>query len=290
MKFSPLTSLRSTLTLLFHMKFSIKNLIFLAVTAATLAACVPNKKVAYLQYKNEYDEPETIVKDSLLRSYETGESGYKLQAGDLLDIKISTMTPLEFNPFKDADANLIPGINSTTSGAYGQKIGYYIESDGLVNLPILGKIRLQGYGISQAEDTIESYVRKYLEKPVVKIRFLNFKFSVLGEVKEEKTLISDDNYLTMLQAVALAGGPSEFGDMSRVKVLRRFGNQTSVFYINLLDEKYLSSPFYYVQPNDVIAVSPLKQRSYLKYVSPNLAIFTATTSLLISILTLFTVF
>jgi polysaccharide export outer membrane protein len=90
----------------------------------------------------------------------------------------------------------------------------------------------------------------------------------------------------MLQAVAMAGGPSEFGDMSRVKVIRNQGAETYVLYVNLLSEEFLSSPFYYVQPGDVIVVAPLRQRSYLKYAGPNLGILTGSVSLLIALISL----
>jgi polysaccharide biosynthesis/export protein len=118
----------------------------------------------------------------------------------------------------------------------------------------------------------------------VKVRLQNFKFSVLGEVKQEGTLISGDNSPSFLQALAMAGGPSEFGDISRVKVLRNFGSETFIFYVNLLNEDYLTTPFYFVQPDDVMIVTPVKQRAYLKYASTNLAILTATMSLILSVI------
>jgi polysaccharide export outer membrane protein len=266
--------------------------LFVLFLLLSMASCVPNKKVAYLQYKSEYAEPENIVMDSLIRMYKTEKYSYKLQRGDLIDIKISTMTPIIYNPFADADRSLIPGqqiTQATDPERQAQITGYYVEGDGFVNLPIVGKIRLEGSSLVQAEDSIEVYVKKYLEKPVVRIKLQNFRFSIMGEVEREATLTSGDSYLTLLQAIALAGGPSEFGDMSRVKVLRRMGDETYVFYANLLDEEYLSSPFYFIQPNDVIVLMALKQRSYLKYLSPNLGLITATTSLLISILTLITI-
>lgn len=79
------------------------------LSAALLAGCISNRKVAYLQYGNELNQPAEIVKDSLIRKYETGELVYRLREGDLLDVKISTQTPLIYNPFADADRNLIPG-------------------------------------------------------------------------------------------------------------------------------------------------------------------------------------
>jgi len=259
----------------------------LVLLLALMASCVPNKKVAYLQYGDEYKNPESIVLDTLIRKYETGTYAYKLQPNDLLDIKISTMTQSVYNPFKDADQSLVAGSIYTQSAGTSsgiQNTGYYIEQDGFVKLPILGKISMSGLTISQAEDTLEVYVKKYLEKPVVKVRLQNFKFSVLGEVKQEGTLISGDNSPSFLQALAMAGGPSEFGDISRVKVLRNFGSETFIFYVNLLNEDYLTTPFYFVQPDDVIIVTPVKQRAYLKYASTNLAILTATMSLILSVI------
>jgi polysaccharide export outer membrane protein len=252
-----------------------------------LAACVPNKKVAYLQYKDEYKKPESIVFDTLVRKYETGDFAYRLQPNDLLDIKIATPAPLLYNPFNDADKGLIAGQNyGQSAGTTGsvQNTGYYVEQDGVINLPLVGKIMFAGYTISQAEDSLEFYVRKYLEKPVVKIRLQNFKFSVLGEVEQEGTLLSSDNSLTLIQALALAGGPSEFGDISRVKVLRNYGPETFVFYVNLQNEEYMTTPFYFVQPDDVIVVTPVNQRAYLKYASVNIGMWTAIVSLIISVI------
>lgn len=243
------------------------------LSAALLAGCISNRKVAYLQYGNELNQPAEIVKDSLIRKYETGELVYRLREGDLLDVKISTQTPLIYNPFADADRNLIPGqgnIQTYDIMRVVQPTGYYIEADGSINLPVVGKIPVEGYSISQAEDTLEAHVKKYLEKPVVRIKLQNFKFTVLGEVNSDATLTSGDNYLTLLQAIGMAGGVSEFGDLSRVKVLRHYGGETFIFYVNLLSEEFLSSPFYFVQPGDVIIVTPLKPRAWLKYASPNL--------------------
>jgi polysaccharide export outer membrane protein len=119
------------------------------------------------------------------------------------------------------------------------------------------------------------------------MKLQNFKFTVLGEVKGDATISSGDKNLTLLQAVGMAGGASEFADLSRVKVLRHSGQETFVFYVSLLNEEFLSSPFYFVQPGDVIVVTPLKERSYLKYLSPNLSVLTSSVSLLIGIVTLF---
>lgn len=264
---------------------SLRKMLIIFAATAMLAACVPNRKIARLQYKNEYSEPETIAKDSLVRKYNTGEFSYLLRPSDLLDIKIATTTPSPFNPLNDADRTIIPGGGQ--AGNQSQSMGYYIDPVGSIELPVIGKLQLAGLTINQAEDSLAARAGNYLDKPVVRIKLLNFRFSVIGEVDKEATLLAGDNYLTILQALSMAGGPSEFGDLSRIKVIRHFGGETYIFYVNLLTEEFLSSPFYFVQPDDVIVVTPLKQRSYLKYMSPNLSIFTASVSLLVAMLTLF---
>jgi polysaccharide export outer membrane protein len=113
--------------------------------------------------------------------------------------------------------------------------------------------------------------------------------SVLGEVKNESTIQANDNTLTLLQALASAGGADEFGDLSKIKIIRQSGDKTFVFYANLLTEDYLKSPYFYLEPNDVVVVPPLKQRSFLKYMSPNISLLATTVSLVISILALLSI-
>lgn len=271
------------------MKFSqIFKLIATVLFVLVFVSCVPNKKITLLQHTA--NEPDDLKPNELkARKYETGTTEYLLNPNDLLDIKISTMTPTAFNPFNDADRTLVPGVVYGQSGNLVQSQGYYIDPAGYLELPILGKIPVAGLTINQAEDSIAVVVSKYLEKPVVRLKLLNFRFSVIGEVKNESTQLSGDNNLPLLQALAMAGGASEFGDLSKIKIVRHSGENTYVFYVNLLTEDYLSSPFFYVQPNDVIVVPPLKQRSFLKYMSPNISLLATTVSLVVSVLTLLSI-
>jgi len=267
--------------------FNTRNLLMILLASGILFSCVANRKITLLQGPDHAEDPTVSANKSYVRTYETVSSHYLLQSDDLLDIKISTMTPEEFNPFHDADRTLIPGAGYGQSGMYIQPQGYNIDPDGFLELPILGRIHVEGLTINQAEDSISVVVQKYLERPVVRIKLVNFRFSLLGEVEQEGTLNAGDNNLTLLQALAMAGGATEFGDLSRVKVIRHTDNHTNVFYVNLLTEEYLKSPFYYIQPNDIILIPPLKQRPYLRYISPNLSIFATAVSLLVAVFTLF---
>lgn len=265
------------------------TIIFVFFLSVFLFSCISNKKITYLQFEDEYRDLAITGKDTLVRTYQPVDFDYRFKTNDLLDIKISTATPSIYNPFNDADRTLVPGqmLNNYSTGQSVKTQGYYINSAGYLELPIIGNISIAGLTIKQAEDTISMNVAKYLEDPVVRIKMLNFRFSVIGEVTREGTLLSDDNYLTLIQALSLAGGVTEYGDLSRVKLIRHNEEEVTVFYINLLNEEFFTSSLYFVQPGDVIVVSPLRQKAYLKYVSPNLNIFATSFSLLVAILALF---
>jgi len=262
------------------------GIIITCTTLAVLASCVPNKKVALLQNKNEYKNPGRDGESAHVRTYTAPTVSYLLQPNDLLDIKISTMTPAAFNPFNDADRTLVPGMVYGQSGTLVQSQGYYVDPEGYIEVPIIGSLKVADLTIVQAEDSLAALVKKYLDKPVVRVKLLNFRFSVIGEVENESTLLAGDNNLTLIQALAMAGGASEFGDLSRVKLIRTAGQKTYVYYVNLLSEEFLTSNPCYVQPNDVIVIMPLKQRAYLKYLSPNVSLLATSVSLLIGIVTL----
>jgi len=255
-------------------------------------SCVSNRQITFLQYEDELVSPEKILSDSIIRRYETGELRYKLQPDDILSIRIASTTPDEYNPFSLADPYLASGGmqgNISSQGAVGI-MGYRVDPFGYLTLPILGKVEASGYSIEELEDIIDSLASYQLETPVSKINLLNFKYTVLGEVMGEGVQVSEENYMTMLQALASAGGPDEFGDLEHVKVIRKVGNETYVFYVNLLDESFLTSDFYYVFPNDIIIVPPLKSRIYFKYITSNIAIVSSVMSFAASVVALLVVF
>lgn len=263
-------------------------LVLIIAIGVLFSGCVSNRQIAYLQYEDEQGKPAGIVTDSIIRVYETGELRYRLQPNDVLNIKIASMTPEEYNPFSLADRYLSSGgVGGGVGQSSATNIGYRIDPFGYLNLPVIGQVKAAGYTLDGLEDILDSLAADQLEDPATKISLMNFRFSVMGEVNSEGLLQSDDNSLTMMQALALAGGVDEFGDLSRVKVVRRIGDENFVFYVNLLDESFLASEFYFVYPNDMILIPPLKPRTYLNYVAPNLSIIASTLSLAASIFALF---
>ncbi len=147
-----------------------------------------------------------------------------------------------------------------------------------IEYPVLGKIRVAGLTLFQAQDSLRAVASKYVADVIVRVRMLNFRFTVLGEVNGEQTVISTNTRLTMSEAIGLAGGLGELADRSLVKVVRQKGDSTEIYYINLLQEEFIESQHYYVQQNDVIIVPPLRQRTFRRYWVANIGIITATIS------------
>ena len=156
--------------------------------------------------------------------------------------------------------------------------GIMVDTEGDVKYPVLGKIKLAGLTLFEAEDTLQSIALQYLPDVTVRVRMLNFRFTVLGEVNVEQVVTALNPRLTMSEAIGMAGGFGELADRSHVKVIRQKGTSTEIFYIDLLKEDFLESQNYYVQQNDVIIVPPLKQRPFRRYFTTNLAVISSALS------------
>jgi len=255
-----------------------------------LSSCVPNRKLVYLQ-KDDLKHRDEIPKDSVLRTHQLKIREYTIQPLDLLSINFETLSD-ETDAF-DFLSKLTPQTRSSSGGGSGgggggnsAQNGILVDGDGYIEFAVLGRIKMAGLTLFAARDTLQSISGKYLPDVVVRVRLLNFRYTLLGEVNGEKTVTSSNTRLTLMEAIGLGGGLGELADRSHIKVVRQVENRTDVYYVNLLKEDFIESQYYYVQQNDVIIVPPLKQRTFRKYFLPNLAVVTALISFTALIITL----
>jgi polysaccharide export outer membrane protein len=263
-----------------------RSLFFVGVILLLLGACVPARKLVYLQEDDELKHRKDIARDTTLRTRELDIIEYRIQPLDLLNINFETLGD-ESDRF-DFLAKISPQMRGG-GGAGGAAAlnGVLVDKEGNVEYAVLGKIHVGGLTLFQAQDSIRAVASQYIADVVVRVRMLNFRFTVLGEVNGEQTTVSSNTRITMMEAIGLTGGFGELADRSFVKVVRQKGEIVEIFYLDLLKEEFIESDRFFVQQNDIIIVSPLKQRTFRRYWISNLGIITATISFAALMISLF---
>jgi polysaccharide export outer membrane protein len=254
-------------------------LLFLAALLG-LSSCVTNKKVLYLQKEGDLKK-RTNPPDSAVRDYDLVDFKYKIQANDVLYVRFQSLTAKEFD-FMGLQNQPNVGAAGTAGSLLG---GELVDENGEVVFPVLGKVKVRGLTVFEAQDTIQKLADLYLDSPIVKVRLMNYRFTILGEVNREGSITFPNNRVSLMEAIGLAGGLLDLADRSNIKLIRQTGSKTEVHYINILKEDFLTSPYYYVYQNDVIVVPPLRQRPYRLYFSQNLSLLISSLSLLLIVLT-----
>ena len=242
------------------------------IIAGVISSCVSNKKIVYLQKGNELKEE--VEYDTVVRTYNLANYEYRIQPEDILSIRFESLTLEEFNIFANQESQNINQNNLLIGG-------HLVDKNGNIRFPEIGEVEVAGLTIHEIENKLVKIASSYLEEPSVKVRLLNLRISVLGEVAREGLISSLNNRITLLEALALAGGVGDLADRSKVKVIRQNDGNSEVLYVNLLDENLMNSTVFFIHPNDIIIVPPLKQRPFRKYFGQNLSIFLSTVSIIL---------
>lgn len=188
------------------------------------------------------------------------ESDDVIHQNDILSISISSLNP-EASAIFNTTNNFV--ISSTTaSGNSAQAAGYLVNKDGFIELPILGNIKAAGITKKQLKDNITKTIleKKLLINPIVNIRYLNFEVTVLGEVNRPTVITVPSEKISLLKALGLAGDLTIYGRRDNVLLIRETDGKRKTRHINLNSSNFFNSPYYYLQPNDVVYVEPNKAK------------------------------
>lgn len=250
----------------------------MVVSVLVFGSCVTNKKFQLMQ-KNDVNK-QNMPSDSVFRKYSIEPFDYKIQTNDILSVRFESLTPKEYDFLSK---NLDPAANNPLIGG-ALLLGDLVDENGEMPFPVVGKVKVIGMTIYEAQEYLQKIANQYLESPIVKVRLLNYRITFLGEVNREGSITLNNNRVTMLEAIGLAGGLTDLADKTSVKLIRQKGNNTEVVYLNVLDENFIQSPYYYVYQNDILIVPALRQRPFRKYFGQNISLIISSLSLLLIVL------
>jgi polysaccharide export outer membrane protein len=225
-------------------------LLFTSVICLLLcASCTTSSKVAYFQ-----NAQDTTYKQTL------GSIEAPLQKNDFISIAISSANAAASEIF-----NPIAGANERTANGAAknaQYIGYLINSEGNIEIPVLGKITAAGQTKTQLKNTITKTIldKKLLIDPIVDIRFLNFEVTILGEVASPTVISVPSEKISLIKALGMAGDLTIYGKRENVLLIREEDGIRKTRHINLNSSDFLNSEYYYLKPNDVVAISGRSQQ------------------------------
>lgn len=199
----------------------------------------------------------TGQKDTLV--FPNPEISYKLQSGDILNIKVSSIDPQSVAIFnKTVGSQSTNQMNET--GIYLN--GYILNDSGNISLPLIGNLKVSDLTVQEAKAVVEKGIEPYFKYASIDIKLVGFRVTVLGEVNRQGTFYVYNTSSNILQALGDAGGITEVGNPRRVKVIRKKNNNLKMVYVDLTSEKMFSSEFYYLQPNDLIYVEPFRAKVF----------------------------
>ncbi len=215
------------------------------------SSCTSQKQLIYLQDIDTLKSPEVSKQRT---------PDYKIQPSDILYIRLMSMDPninQIYNPnFSTNQQNLFN--NAQSFYIYG----YSVNDSGYVTVPFVGNVEVAGLTIEEAKNAIQAQTNKILRNATVDVKLVSFKYSVLGEVKKPGTYTNFNNQLTILEAISRAGDITDYGNREKVLVLRPGETKSTVYRINLTNTKFLTSDAFFLLPNDIVYVEPIKSKPF----------------------------
>ena len=239
-----------------------KNTLYLLLIFLTLGSCKPKENMVYMEKDRALAEQQ--VQQAVFE-------GSRLQSGDLLDIKVTAFDEYAVRPFNLHSMNQVSSPDQVSTGQAAQTApqGYLIDHEGYLMFPVLGKLFVKGMTMAQLRADLEQRLLQYLSDPLVSIRQLNFNITVLGEVKKPGQYTSPTDKVTVLQALGMAGDMTDYGDRTKVRLIRHADGVDQTHIIDFTDKNITASPYYYMQQNDVLYIEPDDIKKKSANVDPN---------------------
>lgn len=234
----------------------------------------------YFQNKNDTDSTQTIVNNQNYTPV--------FKTDDYIAINISAIDAEALKPFildaQGSSSSQQPGYMN----GFAAKNGYLIDATGHVDVPVIGKIKIAGLNRIEATELIKNSLSLYITDPIIEIRILNYKITVLGDVRSPGTYNIPNERITLPEAIGLAGDLNITGVRKNVLVIRDVDGIKTETRMDLTSKDIFNSPVYYLTQNDVVYVEPNRAKRNSSLVSSTSGVFISVASLIITTITLIT--
>ncbi len=240
-----------------------------------LSSCIPQKEYVLLQdkssdkdYENSYGPLDNIT------------DKYHLQTNDYLFINVSTPDPKLSEFF-----NQMSGGNMNNQR--NQNFFYYQIDDSMnIDFPYVGKINFEGCNVKMGKARVQEALKPFLKEYSLTFRLASNTFTALGEFRKQGVQTMQREQVTIFEAVALAGGITPFGKQRKLQLVRQLPDGPVTYQIDLTDKNIVNSEYYYIYPNDILYVRPMKAKQLGIGESFSLGIITTALALYLTLQTI----
>ncbi len=191
----------------------------------------------------------TLPRDTTISGFVTNDFVSKIQPKDLLSITVSSLSLEMDNRFNGAAALAVGNTVATTP-----QPSYLVNEQGNIQVHFVGEIKAAGLTCKELKAKMEQDLLPYMKEPIISIKYLNRKVTIMGEVANPQVLYFTEEQLPLVDVLVRSGDFKEKANRKDIMVIRENGSEKQIKHLNLEDHSVLSSPWYYVQPNDIIYV------------------------------------
>ncbi len=242
-RFSPYVQ-RPITNYFFRIPFTI---VLVALISVLFNACVNPQKLVY--FPNQ--------QDTLIKSLPKPEAAL-IQENDVLSITVNSLNPTASATFNAPNAQAL-----TTNSGLGTQTGYLVSNTGFITFPFLGQVKAAGFTTAQLADQLKASIlqKGLLLDPIITIRQLNYHITLIGEVGRPGVYTIPSEKVNLLEALGQGGDLTPYANRKNVVLIREEGGQRQFHRIDLNSSKILTSPYYYLQANDILYAEPNKTRA-----------------------------
>lgn len=245
--------------------------LYILILILNMVSCASPAKIVYFQDIEGNEVNETIL------NFEP-----TIQTGDLLLINVSAIDGEAAIPFNLYET---PMIGNSVSSA--KPLTYLVDADGAIQFPVIGKLIVKDSTTKELTEKLSAILETYIKDPIINIRITNFKVTVLGQVNSPGSYPVQNERISIIEAIGLAGDLEIHGKRKNVMLIREQQGKRVFVAIDLTNKALFNSPYYYLAQNDVIYVEPNKTQINASAVGPNIGIIFSSISLLLSVITIF---